>query len=112
MNIKDIKFEHFKDIEELIQHLEMWYAEDDYDAYDRFFGLSDARIMGMIIHQLTNNWNELGEWLEDYIKKNDNWYYNELSTHDKEYYGDSYYTTNYMLEKFLDKMKKIKEGKK
>lgn len=60
--------------------------------------------------KLTNNWNELEEWLKEYIKKNDNWYNNELSTHDKQYYGDSYYTTNYMLKKFLDKMKQIKEG--
>jgi len=61
------------------------------------------------ITQLTSNWNELEEWLKEYIKKNDNWYNNELSTYDKQYYGDSYYTTNYMLEKFLDKMKEIKE---
>ena len=59
--------------------------------------------------KLTNNWNELEEWAKEYINKNDNWYNNELSTHDKQYYGDSYYTTNYMLEKFLDKMKEIKE---
>lgn len=62
------------------------------------------------INQLTNNWNELEEWLKEYINKNDNWYNNQLSTHDKQYYGDSYYTTNYMLKKFLDKMKEIKEG--
>ena len=62
------------------------------------------------IDQLTNNWNELEEWLKEYIKKNDNWYNNELSTHDKQYYGDSYYTTNYMLKKFLDKMKEIKDS--
>lgn len=61
------------------------------------------------IDQLTNIWNELEEWLKEYIKKNDNWYKNELSTHDKQYYGDSYYTTNYMLKKFLDKMKEIKD---
>lgn len=62
------------------------------------------------IDQLTNNWNELEEWLKEYVKKNDNWYNNELSIHDKQYYGDSYYTTNYMLKKFLDKMEEIKEG--
>lgn len=52
MNKEEIKFDHFKDIEELIQHLEMWYAEDDYYAYDRYFGLRDARIMGMYIYDL------------------------------------------------------------
>lgn len=112
MSINDIKFDHFKNIEELIQHLEMWYAEDDYDAYNRFFGLRDARIMGMIIYQLTNNWNELEEWLKEYMRKNENWYTNELSTYDKQYYGDTYYTTNAVLMTILDKMKEIKEGKK
>ena len=34
MNIEKVEFDHFKDIEELIQHLEMWYAEDDYYAYE------------------------------------------------------------------------------
>lgn len=60
-----MKFDHFKNIEELIQHLEMWYAEYDYYAYDRFFGLRDARIMGMIIYQLTNNWRLLEEWVKN-----------------------------------------------
>lgn len=69
MSINDIEFDHFKNIEELIQHLEMWYVEDDYDAYNRFFGLRDARIMGMIIYQLTNNWNELEEWVKQRIDK-------------------------------------------
>ena len=61
------------------------------------------------IDQLTNNWNELERWLKEYIKKNNKWY-NELSTHDKQYYGDSYYNTNYMLEKFLNKLKELKGG--
>ena len=51
---------------------------------------------------------EYEEWLKEYIKKNDNWY-NELSTHDKQYYGDSYYTTNAVLMTMLNKMKEIKE---
>ena len=64
------------------------------------------------IQELTNNWNELEEWIKEYIKKNDNWYSNRLSSHDKQYYGDTYYNTNYMLEKFLNKMKEIKENNK
>lgn len=63
-----------------------------------------------VIDQLTNNWRLLEEWLKEYINKNDNWYNNQLTTHDKQYYGDTYYNTNYMLEKFLNKMKEIKEG--
>ena len=49
--MSEIKFDHFKNIEELIQHLEMWYAEDDYFAYDRYFHLDDARKMGMYIYK-------------------------------------------------------------
>ena len=52
MNKEEIKFDHFKDIEDLVQHLEMWYAEDDYYAYDRYFHLRDASIMGMYIYDL------------------------------------------------------------
>lgn len=60
------------------------------------------------ITQLTNNWNELEEWLKEYMRKNENWYTNELSTYDKQYYGDTYYTTNAVLMTILDKMKEIK----
>lgn len=62
------------------------------------------------IDQLTNNWNELEEWLKEYMRKNENWYTNELSTYDKQYYGDTYYTTNAVLMTILDKMKEIKDG--
>lgn len=60
------------------------------------------------IQELTNNWNELEEWAKEYLNKNDNWYNNELSTNDKQYYGDAYYTTNAVLMTILDKMKEIK----
>ena len=65
MNKEKVEFDHFKDIEELIQHLEMWYAEDDYYAYDRFFGLRDARIMGMYIYQLLQENQQLNQLLKD-----------------------------------------------
>lgn len=65
MNIEKVEFDHFKNIEELIKHLEMWYAEDDYYAYDRYFGLRDARIMGMYIYQLQQE----NQQLKDKINK-------------------------------------------
>ena len=64
MNIEKVEFDHFKNIEELIEHLEMWYAEDDYYAYDRYFGLRDARIMGMYIYQLQQENKQLKEELK------------------------------------------------
>lgn len=87
MNKEKIKFDHFKDVEELIKHLEMWYAEDDYDAYERFFGLRDARIMGMIIYELNNDIKTLlkeNEAKEKVIKKQD-YVINELEKWLKEY---------------------------
>ena len=87
MNKEKIKFDHFKDVEELIKHLEMWYAEDDYDAYDRFFGLRDARIMGMIIYELNNDIKTLlkeNGAKENVIKKQD-YVINELEKWLKEY---------------------------
>lgn len=65
-----------------------------------------------IITQLTNNWNELEKWVKEYMRKNEKWYTNELSTYDKQYYGDTYYTTNAVLMTILDKMKEIKGGNK
>lgn len=74
MNKEEVKFDHFKDIEELIKHLEMWYAEDDYFAYERYFHLRDARIMGMFIYelqqenkQLKDNWNKLKVYIKTEI---------------------------------------------
>ena len=71
MNKEEIKFDHFKDIEELIKHLEMWYAEDDYFAYDRYFHLRDARIMGMFIYELqqeNQKYKEVIDKVSSYIK--------------------------------------------
>lgn len=108
MSINDIEFDHFKNIEELIKHLEMWYAEDDYDAYNRFFGLRDARIMGMIIYQLTNNWNELEEYIKERIQ-----YWEEQ---EKEWIKQGFMkfggeaNNKIILQGLLGKMKEIKEG--
>ena len=33
MSEKEFKADHFKNIEELIQHCKMWINDDDYDAY-------------------------------------------------------------------------------
>lgn len=82
MNIKKVKFEHFKNLEELIQRLEMWYAEDDFYSFERNFNLRDARIMGIYIYQLQqenkqlkDNWNLLEKWLETNWKESqDIWF--------------------------------------
>ena len=79
MNKEEVKFDHFKDIEELIKHLEMWYAEDDYFAYERYFHLRDARIMGMFIYELQQEnqkykevIDKLKEWINIVQQNKDN----------------------------------------
>lgn len=37
---EEIKFDHFKDINELLEHIDLWYREDDIE-YTRWFGLED-----------------------------------------------------------------------
>lgn len=111
MNKEKIKFDHFNDVEELIKHLEMWYAEDDYDAYDRFFGLRDARIMGMIIYELNNDIKTLlkeNEAKENVIKKQD-YVINEL----EKWIESKIDTVKYnSFDEVLDKLKELKkEGK-
>ena len=79
MSEEEVKFDHFKDIEELIKHLEMWYAEDDYFAYERYFHLRDARIMGMFIYELQQEnqkykevFDKLKEWINIVQQNKDN----------------------------------------
>lgn len=63
------------------------------------------------IDQLTNNWNELEEWVRKLIDDNNNRY--ELYKDDKlhyEYEISNIKYQNNMLVAFLDKMKEIKEG--
>lgn len=39
---EEIKFDHFKNINELLQHIDIWYKEDDID-YTRWFHLEDLK---------------------------------------------------------------------
>lgn len=49
--------------------------------------------------KLTNNWNELEEWLKD------------MKTPKQDNFGDYGYTWALKIDVILDKMKEIKEGK-
>lgn len=57
--------------------------------------------------QLQSNWNSLREWLEDYLERNEKWFKQELSDHDKEYYKETYNVADYILDKVLDKMSEL-----
>lgn len=60
-------------------------------------------------HRLNNIINELEKWLNEYYKSNRKWYNTELSNHDKQYYGEIYRNTEFMIVKFLKQLKELKE---
>lgn len=59
---------------------------------------------------LQSNWNSLREWLEQEIDKNERWFKEQLSEHDKKYYKETYNVAGFILNKVLDKMNEL-EGK-
>lgn len=95
--MSEIKFDHFKNIEELIQHLEMWYAADDYFAYDRYFHLDDARKMGMYIYKQHQEIERLNNQIKEY---------GDLDNHNK-----SLYEENKRLNKIINKLEEFIEKK-
>lgn len=48
---EEIKYEHFKDTKELLEHIKMWMEEDDY-YYTRWFGLNDLNNLRFYIENL------------------------------------------------------------
>ena len=38
----EIKFDHFENINELLEHIDLWYEEEDI-YYERWFGLNDLK---------------------------------------------------------------------
>lgn len=48
---EEIKFDHFKNINELLEHIDLWYREDDIE-YTRWFGLEDLHILKIYITSL------------------------------------------------------------
>lgn len=50
---KEIKFDHFENIDELIQQIDEWYNNDE-PFYERWFGLSDLFKLGLYIRDLEN----------------------------------------------------------
>ena len=72
---EEIKFDHFKDINELLEHINLWYREDDIE-YTRWFGLEDLYNLKIYItylqqkvEQLENIRKEVIEYIKSY--KND-----------------------------------------
>jgi len=64
----------------------------------------------MLINKLEHNWNELKSWLEEEYTKWENWYNNDLDTHDRNYYREEYLCTKNNIACFQIKMQELEEG--
>ena len=50
-NELDFKFDHFKDVNELLENIDIWFINDDID-YERWFGLNDLHTLKVYINKL------------------------------------------------------------
>ncbi len=69
---EEIKFDHFKDINELLEHIDLWYREDDIE-YTRWFGLTDLYNLKIYITSLQQKVEQLEnirKEIKEYIEKN------------------------------------------
>ena len=65
---EEIKFDHFKNIEELLHHIDIWYKEDDID-YTRWFHLEDLKKVKDYITDLQQENKQLKEKIDKAIEK-------------------------------------------
>ena len=61
--------------------------------------------------KLQNNWNELKKYIEEWLIKNETWYSNSLSIHDKNYYRKDYLLRKANLTEIKNKMQELEQGK-
>ena len=76
----EIKFDHFENINELLEHIDLWHEEEDI-YYERWFGLNDLKKLKDYITNLQeelksikSNYKiqlEYDEELEDYKSRNE-----------------------------------------
>ena len=70
---EEIKFDHFKDINELLEHIDLWYREDDIE-YTRWFILNDLHNLKKYITTLENKINNIIKKCKDkQYETNDEW---------------------------------------
>ncbi len=85
----EFKFEHFKNINELLEQIDKWYWNDDIE-YTRWFGLNDLYILSIYISKLSEKNIKLEETkikileseierLQNLIDKTTNYYLKTLS---------------------------------
>lgn len=56
----EIKFDHFENINELLEHIDLWYKEEDI-YYERWFGLNDLKKLKDYITNLQEENEDLRE---------------------------------------------------
>ena len=70
---EEIKFDHFKDINELLENIDIWFKEDDVD-YTRWFNLNDLHNLKKYITTLENKINNIIKKCKDkQYETNDEW---------------------------------------
>lgn len=96
MNDK-LKYDHFKNTKELLEHIAVWYRDDDV-YFSRWFGLNDLNNLRIYINQLQSNWNSLREWLKN--------------REDAKYYITEYRRYEQFINDILDKMNELERKDK
>lgn len=70
---EEIKFDHFEDINELLENIDIWFKEDDVD-YTRWFNLNDLHNLKKYITTLENKINNIIKKCKDkQYETNDEW---------------------------------------
>lgn len=70
MELEEYKFDHFKNIDEVMYYLNYWYKEEDAYSINRYLSLKDFNYISNKYQelqkenkQLKDNWNELKEYI-------------------------------------------------
>ena len=124
---KEINFDHFKNIDELLEHIDIWYKEDDID-YTRWFDLTDLYQLGKYITELRQKNKKLKQILYDIGKEYDEkslfaedsilteleeWLKQEIENIKTNYYqvNGNYFNMNYKIETYEDTLEIIQKLK-
>lgn len=71
--LEEYKFDHFKNIDEVMHYFNCWYKEEDVYSINRYLSLKDFNYISNKYQelqkenkQLKDNWNELKEWASNF----------------------------------------------
>ena len=99
-----------EDIERILTTLKEEYENIGLSYYpEDLLERKDPKIIYDYITQLETNWKELKKWLEEEKEKYNNWYYNDLTPHDRNYYKATYEETTSTIKYVLNKMQELEQ---